>query len=96
MAPSFADLAATGCGGMLIPAETDQTRCLAVLAPHPHLRLRLNLPVGVVVGDNPVAYAAALERARALAATRPGCVIGSGVLPWDADPHTVAARLSQY
>jgi len=94
--PIAADLAATGCGGMIVPAETDQARCLAALAAHPRLRLRLNLPVGVVVGDDPVAYAAAIERARALAATRPGCVIGSGVLPWDADPRTIAARLSQF
>lgn len=93
IAPIVADLAACGCGGLLVPAETDQVKCLAALAAHPQLRLRLNLPVGAVVGGDATAYTAALARARALAAGRPGAVLGTGVLPWDADPQAIAARI---
>lgn len=94
IAPIAADLAASGCGGMIIPAETDQARCLTALAGRGDLALRVNLPVGAVVGCDDRTFAAALAAAETLAARRPGAVLGTGVLPWDADPELLAARLA--
>ena len=93
IAPIIGDLAASGCGGLIIPAETDQARCLAVLADRPELRVRINLPVGAVVSSDAPAFARALATGRALAERRAGAVLGSGVLPWDADPDLLSVRL---
>ena len=93
IAPIVGDLAASGCGGMIIPAETDQARCLAALAERPDLLLRINLSVGAVVSGDESVFQAALTAGGALAATRPGSLLGTGVLPWDADPTGLAARL---
>ena len=93
IAPIIGDLAASGCGGLIIPAETDQVRCLTVLADRPELRIRINLPVGAVVGGDDAACARALAIGRGLAERRAGAVLGSGVLPWDADPGILSLRL---
>lgn len=88
------DLATCGCGGLVVPAETDQGRCLAALAAHPQLAVRLNLPVSAVLAGPGPSWDAALARATALAGQRPGCTLGTGVLPWDVEPQRLAAWLA--
>jgi uroporphyrinogen decarboxylase len=93
------DLLSTGTEYVICPAETDRVAFMEIMKKHPDVTVRLNTPARLFASDDRGALKTELECLASLAAGRPATVLGSGVLPYDADPDMVkfaqvfAARL---
>jgi len=88
-APILEAILETGPGAIICPRETDQAAFLRRLEGHPEIPVRLNMDPGVFAAGDAAAVERELARALALAGDRPRLCIGSGVLPYDADPVLV-------
>lgn len=93
------DLLATGTGYVICPAETDREGFMEVMRRYPSVAVRMNTPARLFATDDRRALQSELEYLAGVAGGRPATVLGSGVLPYDADPSIVqyaqeiAARL---
>ena len=83
------DLLMTGTEYLICPAETDREAFMAVMKNHPSVTVRLNTPAVLFASDNREALRTELRYLTKLAAGRPATLLGSGVLPYDADPSMV-------
>jgi uroporphyrinogen decarboxylase len=83
------DLLRTGTEYVICPAETDRAAFMGVMEKHPSVTVRLNTPAVLFASDNREALRAELLSLAAIAGGRPATVLGSGVLPYDADPAMV-------
>jgi uroporphyrinogen-III decarboxylase len=83
------DLLKTGTEYVICPAETDREAFMEVVKEYPSVTVRLNTPARLFASDDREALRAALEDLGKLAGERPATVLGSGVLPYDADPSMV-------
>jgi uroporphyrinogen decarboxylase len=86
--PVLEDLLATGAGSIICPAEVDIPAFLGLMQPHPEVAVRINM--------RPGGFALSVEEAREEASrilkhadVNGNQCIGSGVLPFDANPDTV-------
>jgi len=87
--PILDALLATGARYLICPAETDQTAFMEKIAQHADVTVRVNIDPGLFATGPWENVAAALERAAALARTKPDTQIGSGVLPYETDTELV-------
>jgi uroporphyrinogen-III decarboxylase len=87
------DLLETGTGYVICPAETDREAFMEVMKRHPSVVVRMNTPARLFASRDRDALRAELEHCARLAGGRPATVLGSGVLPYDADP--VMVRFAQ-
>jgi uroporphyrinogen decarboxylase len=83
------DLLETGTGYVICPAETDREAFMEIMRKHPSVVVRMNTPARLFASDDRDALRAELEHCAQLAGGRPATVLGSGVLPYDADPEMV-------
>lgn len=83
------DLLRTGTGYVICPAETDREAFMEIMKKHPSVVVRMNTPARLFASDNREALRAELVHCAEMAGGRPGTVLGSGVLPFDADPAMV-------
>ena len=83
------DLLRTGTEYVICPAETDRAAFLGLMEKHPSVTVRLNTPAVLFASDNREALRAELLSLARIAGGRPATVLGSGVLPYDADPAMV-------
>jgi hypothetical protein len=83
------DLVSTGTEYLICPAETDREAFMAVMEKYPSVTVRLNTPARLFASDDREALRKELEHLAKLAGGRPATVLGSGVLPYDADPGMV-------
>ena len=83
------DLLRTGTEYVICPAETDREAFMEVMRKHPLVTVRLNTPARLFASDDREELRGALEYLAKLAGGRPATVLGSGVLPYDADPSMV-------
>lgn len=88
--PALADMAPAR---LIAPAETDQPAFVAALAAYPAIECRVNMRPGVFTAGDDRAVAAELERVTRAAAGRPRTWLGTGVLPYDAQPALVTSAL---
>lgn len=83
------DLLRTGTEYVICPAETDREAFMEIMKKHPSVTVRLNTPARLFASDDREALRAELVTLAKLAGKRPATVLGSGVLPYDADPAMV-------
>jgi uroporphyrinogen decarboxylase len=83
------DLLSTGTEYVICPAETDRRAFMDTMKRYPSVTVRLNTPAVLFASDDRGALRRELVRLAELAGGRPGTVLGSGVLPYDADPSMV-------
>jgi hypothetical protein len=83
------DLLRTGTEYVICPAETDREAFMEVMKKYPSVTVRLNTPARLFASDDREALRTELEHLARLAGGRPATVLGSGVLPYDADPSMV-------
>lgn len=79
----------SGAGGLLCPAETDQQRFLLAARQRPEVHVRVNMQTQVFLGNDAAAALREARRALKLAALHPNASVGTGVLPYDANPDLV-------
>lgn len=83
------DLLLTGTEYVICPAETDRESFMEIMRKHPSVTVRLNTPARLFASDDRNALQTELEYLGRLAAGRRRTLLGSGVLPYDADPAMV-------
>jgi uroporphyrinogen decarboxylase len=83
------DLVETGTEYVICPAETDREAFMEVMKKYLSVTVRMNTPARLFASDDREALRAELEYLAKLAGGRPATVLGSGVLPYDADPSMV-------
>lgn len=96
-APILDSLLETGAGYVICPAETDQARFMRDMRAHPGVMVRVNMRAAVFAAGAAAALRGEFARCAALAAGREKVCIGSGGLPYDANPERVllAAALAR-
>jgi len=79
----------TGTGYVCCPAETDQRKFMEKMQARPDVMVRINMdPRGITAG-NRTGVQKEVDRVLALADNRPKVCIGTGCLPFEADPEMV-------
>jgi hypothetical protein len=93
VAPIAGDIFSAGPQEVICPAETDQSRFMAVASQWPAVVVRVNIPVAAWLGDD-MALHQALQQATQLARRHPRGIVGTGVLPYDVAPERVSRVLA--
>jgi uroporphyrinogen-III decarboxylase len=93
--PIQSDLIDLHPGMLICPSETDRARFMEAMREHPRVMVRINMSPGVFTAAGSGKAQAEADVALALAAGRERVCIGTGVLPYDADPATVM-RIQTY
>jgi uroporphyrinogen-III decarboxylase len=93
--PILPDLLDLHPGMLICPSETDRARFMELVRAHPEITIRINMSPGVFALSGSDGAQAEADTALALAAGRENVCIGTGVLPYDADPATVL-RIRSY
>jgi uroporphyrinogen-III decarboxylase len=83
------DLLRTGAGYLICPAETDREGFMEVMKKYPSVTVRMNTPARLFASGDREALRTELEYLAQLAGGRPATILGSGVLPYDADSSMV-------
>jgi len=79
----------TGTGYVCCPAKTDQPRFMEAMKAHPEVMVRINMDPGGLSSKNFDVAQKEVDRVLALAENRPNVCIGTGCLPFEADPDVV-------
>ncbi len=87
--PILDHILATGTGYVCCPAETDQQGFMEKMKSHPHVSVRINMDPGPITANDFDAIRKEADRVLALAKGRTGVCIGTGCLPFEADPQMV-------
>ncbi len=87
--PVLESILDTGTGYVICPSETDQASFMRHMAAYPDVMVRLNTDPSVFVAGDPAAVRRELNRVLSLAGTRRNVCIGTGALPFEADPKLV-------
>jgi uroporphyrinogen decarboxylase len=87
--PVLDSLLATGTGYVCCPAETDQEGFMARMKSHPEVKVRINMDPGPITANDFEAIKREVDRVIALAPDDPDLCIGTGCLPFEADPPMV-------
>lgn len=87
--PILDSILQTKPGFLICPAETDQERFLERMRDHPDIPVRINLNVELLRREDPSALNQEVQRVLSLCRTRPGTVVGTGVLPYDIPPARI-------
>jgi uroporphyrinogen decarboxylase len=85
----------TGTQDVICPSETDQTAFMNVMSSYPDVTVRINMNPGVFSAAPWPDVERELLRVLALAEKRPRTCIGTGVLPFEAEP-AVVLRAQEY
>ncbi|MFW5798065.1 MAG: uroporphyrinogen decarboxylase family protein [Planctomycetota bacterium] len=88
--PILPDILSTGTGYVICPSETDQAAFMHSMTDHPEVMVRINTDPGIVARGDMQTVTEEVQRVMALAGTRPNVCIGTGALPYETDPQTVA------
>lgn len=83
------DLLSTGTEYVICPAETDRQAFMEIMRRHPSVTVRMNTPARLFASNDREALRTELEALAKLARGRPRSALGTGVLPYDADPSLV-------
>jgi uroporphyrinogen decarboxylase len=94
-APIVEDILQTGTDFLICPAETDREAFLAVTRRHPEVKVRVNLDPRLYLWGTEEEMWAEVDRIVALRAEHPNLLLGTGALPYEADPKRIL-RLKAY
>ncbi len=94
-APIAEMLFRTGAGYVICPSETDQAAFMTVACRYPEVLVRVNMDPWTLVHGDEAAVQQEVQRVAELARSRPRTCIGTGVLPYEAEPEVVL-RLKEY
>ena len=86
------DIAEAGAGFLICPAETDQQLFLEQLKGL-DVAVRINMDAAVLATGKMDEISEEINRIAALCESFPGTLLGTGVLPYDADPNLVTCLL---
>ena len=86
--PVLEDILRSGAGGVICPAEVDRAAFMQVMERYPEVEVRVNMRPGVFAASFDDAEREAAQ-AMDVARGHPNTCIGSGVLPYDAQPEIV-------
>ncbi len=87
--PVLDSILGTGTGYIVCPYETDQELFMRHMEAYPDVMVRINTDPGVFAGRDSSAVLREMDRVLGLARTRQKVCVGTGVLPFDADPVLV-------
>ncbi len=79
----------TGTGYVCCPAATDQKAFMEKMRAHPDVMVRINMDPRPLLSKNAEAIEIEVDRVLGLAQNRPHVCIGTGALPYEADPDIV-------
>ena len=79
----------TGTGYVCCPAKTDQHKFMEAMKAHPEVMVRINMDPGGLSSKNFDVAQKEVDRVLALAENRQNVCIGTGCLPYEADPDVV-------
>ncbi len=79
----------TGTGYICCPAETDQRLFMEKMKTHPEVMVRINMDPRGITSRNLADVEKEVDRVLALADNRANVCIGTGCLPFEADPEVV-------
>jgi uroporphyrinogen-III decarboxylase len=82
-------IARTGAGSIICPSETDQRAFMEKMRAYPEMFVRVNMSPGVFSAQEAGSALAEAGRTLAIARGRERVCIGTGVLPYDADPAII-------
>lgn len=88
-APIAEAMVETGTGFVICPAETDRRAFLRRLAPYPEVSVRVSLDPRVYTRGTEAEILRAVEDVVALAADRPGLLLGTGAVPYETPPENL-------
>jgi uroporphyrinogen-III decarboxylase len=88
-APILEAILETGTGYVCCPAETDQRLFMEKMSAHPDVMVRINMDPRPMTARNFEAVQKEVDRVLALAENREKVCIGTGCLPFEADPDVV-------
>ena len=88
-APILESILDTGTGYVICPCETDQALFMEKMLPHPEVMVRINTHLHAFASGDLAGVHRELERVLALTAGRENVCIGTGALPFEADPDIV-------
>jgi len=87
--PILSSILETGTGYVICPYETDQPAFMQKMRAYPRVKVRINTSASVFSSGDLKAVYRELDRVLALACDRENVCIGSGALPFEADPAVV-------
>ncbi len=88
-APILDPILETGTGYVCCPAETDQQLFMQKMKAHPEVMVRINMDPRGITSGNRADVEKEVDRVLALAEDRQKVCIGTGCLPFEADPEVV-------
>ena len=91
MAPVIETLLACGPAAVICPAETDQEAFMRKALGWPEIAVRINLPAGLVSKGDAASLEHEIAKLSSLARLHPLATLGTGVLPYNAQPEAVLA-----
>lgn len=87
--PILDDILDTGTGYVCCPAKTDQQKFMEKMRAYPDVMVRINMDPGPITSKNFDDVQKEVDRVLALADNRQKVCIGTGCLPFEADPDMV-------
>jgi uroporphyrinogen decarboxylase len=93
--PILDDILQTGTGYVCCPAKTDQRKFMEKMRDRPDVTVRINMDARAITSKNIGDIEKEVDRVLALADNRPSICIGTGCLPYEAEPEVVL-KTKQY
>ncbi len=87
--PILDDILRTGTGYVCCPAKTDQQKFMQKMRDHPDVMVRINMDARAITSKNFKDVEKEVDRVIALTDNRLNVCIGTGCLPFEADPEVV-------
>jgi len=87
--PILDDILRTGTGYVCCPAKTNQREFMEKMRAHPDVTVRINMDARAITSENFEDVEKEVDRVLALAENRQKVCIGTGCLPFEADPEVV-------
>jgi uroporphyrinogen decarboxylase len=93
--PILDDILETGTGYVCCPAKTDQQKFMEKMQKHPEVTVRINMDARAITSKKFEDLEKEVDRVLALADNRPNVCIGTGCLPFEAEPEVVL-KIKEY
>jgi len=87
--PILDDILETGTGYVCCPAKTDQQKFMEKMREHPDVTVRINMDARAITSKNFEDIEKEVDRVLALTDNRANVCIGTGCLPFEAEPEVV-------
>jgi uroporphyrinogen decarboxylase len=87
--PILDDILETGTGYVCCPAKTNQQKFMEKMRDHPEVMVRINMDARAITSKNLEVLEKEVDRVIALTQNRRNICIGTGCLPFEAEPEVV-------